>query len=88
MNLWTSINILIITYTFENRDYLKLKGLQLSLSNQVVNDLQVSEGWTGHTEAVKVNYDKRKVSYKLLCKAFWESHDPTNKEYLVISFTL
>ncbi|RWR94807.1 peptide methionine sulfoxide reductase-like protein isoform X2 [Cinnamomum micranthum f. kanehirae] len=43
---------------------------------------EVSEGWTGHTEVVKVNYDKRKVSYKLLCKSFWESHDPTNKEYL------
>ncbi|KAF7129921.1 hypothetical protein RHSIM_Rhsim10G0069500 [Rhododendron simsii] len=42
----------------------------------------VCEGRTGHTEAVKVTYDKRKVSYTSLCDAFWETHDPTNKEFL------
>ncbi|XP_072964151.1 uncharacterized protein [Typha angustifolia] len=43
---------------------------------------EVIEGNTGHTEAVKVIYDKRRVSYKSLCKVFWTSHDPTNKHYL------
>ncbi|XP_058088498.1 uncharacterized protein LOC131235355 [Magnolia sinica] len=43
---------------------------------------EVSEGRTGHTEVVKVIYDKRKISYKSLSSVFWESHDPTNKDYL------
>ncbi|XP_020097110.1 peptide methionine sulfoxide reductase-like isoform X1 [Ananas comosus] len=43
---------------------------------------EVSEGKTGHTEAVKVTYDKRRISYRSLCKAFWASHDPTNKDFL------
>ena len=47
-------------------------------------NLQVCEGRTGHTEAVKVMYDNRKISYKSLCDVFWEAHDPTNKEFLVI----
>lgn len=51
-------------------------------------NVQVCEGRTGHTEAVKVIYDKRKVSYQSLCDLFWESHDPTKKEYLVIAVHL
>ncbi|KAG0484772.1 hypothetical protein HPP92_008851 [Vanilla planifolia] len=43
---------------------------------------EVLEGKTGHTEAVKVTYDNRRITYKSLCKLFFESHDPTNKEYL------
>ncbi|XP_028124151.1 peptide methionine sulfoxide reductase-like [Camellia sinensis] len=43
---------------------------------------EVREGRTGHTEAVKVTYDKRKTSYRSLCDAFWETHDPTNKDFL------
>ncbi|OMO80234.1 Peptide methionine sulfoxide reductase MsrA [Corchorus capsularis] len=43
---------------------------------------EVCEGKTGHTEAVKVIYDKRKVSFKSLCDIFWEIHDCTNKDYL------
>lgn len=72
----------------------EMKNLQKSLLIQALMYLyiilcslilQVSEGRTGHTEAVKVIYDKRKISYKTLCDLFWEIHDPTNRNFLVTS---
>jgi peptide-methionine (S)-S-oxide reductase len=38
---------------------------------------EVCSGRTGHTEVVRVVYDPNKVSFEMLLKAFWESHDPT-----------
>jgi peptide-methionine (S)-S-oxide reductase len=38
---------------------------------------EVCSGQTGHTEAVRVVFDTRKVSYEALLRVFWENHDPT-----------
>lgn len=38
----------------------------------------VSSGGTGHTEAVKVVYDPKRVSYEKLIEVFWRNVDPTD----------
>ncbi len=40
----------------------------------------ISDGSTGHTEAVQVIYDPGKVSYDKLLEVFWLNHDPTTKD--------
>lgn len=39
---------------------------------------QVSSGDTGHTEAMKVVYDPKKVGYEKLLNVFWHNIDPTD----------
>jgi peptide-methionine (S)-S-oxide reductase len=38
---------------------------------------EVCSGLTGHTEAVRVVFDPRQITYAELLRVFWESHDPT-----------
>ncbi len=38
---------------------------------------QVSAGTTGHTEAVEITFDPRRVSYERLLEVFWVNVDPT-----------
>jgi peptide-methionine (S)-S-oxide reductase len=37
---------------------------------------QVSEGRTGHTEAIRVLYDPTKITYDKLLEVFWRNVDP------------
>lgn len=41
---------------------------------------EISTGITGHTEAVEVVYDPKKVSYERLLEVFWRNIDPTVKD--------
>lgn len=38
---------------------------------------EVCSGMTGHNEVVLVVYDPKVISFEMLLKTFWESHDPT-----------
>jgi methionine-S-sulfoxide reductase len=41
---------------------------------------QVSEGGSGHLEAIRVVYDPRQVSYSRLLQIFWRNIDPTQAD--------
>jgi peptide-methionine (S)-S-oxide reductase len=41
---------------------------------------QVSAGGTGHTEAVQVVYDPKRISYAKLLELFWRKVDPTTPD--------
>ena len=38
---------------------------------------QVMTGATGHSEAIQIEYDSKKVSYDKLLEIFWQNIDPT-----------
>ncbi|MDO8527680.1 MAG: peptide-methionine (S)-S-oxide reductase MsrA [Deltaproteobacteria bacterium] len=41
---------------------------------------EVSEGNTGHYEAIEITYDPKKISYNELLDIFWRQIDPTDKD--------
>lgn len=41
---------------------------------------EVSAGTTGHTEAVEIVYDPKKVTLEKLLEVFWKNIDPTDKD--------
>ena len=41
---------------------------------------QVSDGGTGHAEAVRITYDPKKITYEQLLDYFWHHIDPTVKD--------
>jgi peptide-methionine (S)-S-oxide reductase len=67
-------------------DFDKIDGVLATTSGYVggrkVNPSyqEVSAGWTGHTEAVKVEFDPTRVSYAQLLEKFWPTIDPTVKD--------
>lgn len=40
---------------------------------------QVSDGTTGHAEAVQIEFDPREISYETLLDIFWNTHNPTTR---------
>lgn len=40
---------------------------------------EVCSDKTGHAEAVRVDYDPQRLSYEQLLQAFWDCHDPTQR---------
>jgi peptide-methionine (S)-S-oxide reductase len=61
----------------------RIKGVEKVVSGyiggQVKNPTydEVSEGTTGHAEAVQITFDPKVVSFEKLLEVFWASHDPT-----------
>ena len=41
---------------------------------------EVSDGWTGHAEAIELQFDPAKVSYGRLLEVFWHNVDPTTPD--------
>lgn len=66
--------------------YDKLPGVSATISGYIGGRsanptyAQVSAGSTGHTEAVQVVYDPKKVTYEKLLEVFWVNVDPTVKD--------
>lgn len=66
--------------------YDKLEGVRSTTSGYIGGQTerptyeQVSSGTTGHTEAVQVEYDPRRVSYEKLLEVFWRNIDPTVRD--------
>lgn len=64
----------------------KLDGVQSTISGYIGGHKknptyrEVSAGTTGHTEAVQIVYDPKKVTYQKLLDIFWINIDPTVKD--------
>jgi len=67
-------------------DFDKIEGVVATTSGYIGGNKpnptysEVSAGWTGHTEAVKVEFDPARISYAQLLEKFWPTIDPTVKD--------
>ncbi len=67
-------------------DFEKLPGVIAAESGYTAGKVlnpgykEVSAGTTGHTEAVRVTYDPKLISYARLVEHFWRTIDPTVKD--------
>lgn len=67
-------------------DFQKLDGVREAVSGYMGGDVpnpsyeQVVSGTTGHTEAVRVHYDPRAISYRELVAFHWRNIDPTAED--------
>ena len=67
-------------------DFEKLTGVVMAESGYIGGHLknptyeQVSQGFTGHAEAVRVTYNPKLVNYEKLLDYFWRHIDPTDKD--------
>lgn len=65
-------------------DFKKIKGIREVISGYTGGQTEnpsyeeVSDGKTGHYEAVQVIFDPEQVTYQELLQAFWRSIDPTD----------
>ncbi|MCB1319759.1 MAG: peptide-methionine (S)-S-oxide reductase MsrA [Leptospiraceae bacterium] len=65
-------------------DLEKLDGVISVISGYTGGDVEnptyeeVSDGGTGHREAVMVTFDPQKISYETLLQAFWHNVDPVD----------
>ncbi len=64
----------------------KLPGVASTVSGYIDGDVKdpvyrdVARGLTGHTEAVQIVFDPKKISYETLLKTFWRNIDPVAKD--------
>jgi peptide-methionine (S)-S-oxide reductase len=67
-------------------DFEKVEGVNSVVSGYTGGDLpepnykQVSKGGTDHYEAVSIDYDPEKISYRQLLDIFWKNIDPLDAE--------
>jgi peptide-methionine (S)-S-oxide reductase len=61
----------------------RIKGVEKVVSGYIGGTVknptydQVTEGTTGHAEAIQITFNPKEVSFEKLLEVFWASHDPT-----------
>ena len=65
--------------------FLKLKGVEKVVSGYTGGKIknptyaQVSEGFTGHAEVIRIEYNPDEIKFEQLLDVFFHTHDPTTK---------
>ena len=65
--------------------FLKLKGVEKVVSGYAGGRTknptyaQVSEGFTGHAEVIRIDYNSDDITFEQLLDVFFHTHDPTTK---------